>query len=210
MHVRLSCLSLLLLSGVAAAQLPPAAANGPAAPVADAAALQTISGQVRQYLLAPRGEVDGLLLTDGTQIAVPPHLQDALVASVKAGDTVSVNGERESASRFVARQIDDATTAARVVDRGPGAETPPEPPVADDEVAPATLSAHGVVSVLLSGPRGEVNGAVLDDGSVIRFAPRAGLYYADHLKTGSTISVSGFGVENKFGRVIEVQELRAD
>ena len=202
MNHRLLTLSILLAAGSAAAQTPP---PPPAPDMQDA---QTTSGHVKQYLLAPRGEVDGLLLTDGTQVAVPPHLQDTLTASVKPGDAIRVQGNRESASRIVAQEIDDKATGAHVVDRGPDPSNPP-PPRADD-TALATLSAKGTVTTLLSGPRGEVNGAVLDDGSVIRFAPRTGLYYADQLKIGSSVTVSGMGTQNSYGRVIDVQELRAN
>lgn len=211
MNTRLSCLSLLLAAGVAGAQTPPPPPpDAPPPPAQDAVSMQTTTGQVKQYLLAPRGDVNGLLLADGTQVAVPPHLQDQLTASVQPGDAIRIQGNRESDTRIVAQEIDNTATGAQIVDRGPDPANPPRRPRPDDDAALATLSAHGTVTTLLSGPRGEVNGAVLDDGSVIRFAPRAGLYYAEQLKPGTSISVSGFGTQNSFGRVIEVQELRAD
>ena len=43
-------------------------------------------GTVGQYLLNPHGEVDGLLLSDGTQVHFPPHMGDELVAAVKPQD----------------------------------------------------------------------------------------------------------------------------
>lgn len=209
MNYRLLTLSILLVTGAAGAQTPPPPpTDAPAPQVPAAQDVPTTSGQVKQYLIAPRGEVDGLLLTDGTQIAVPPHLQTALTASVKPGDAIRIQGNRESASRIVAQQIDDTATGAHVVDRGPDSSPPPPPPA--DDTTLATLSAKGTVTALLSGPRGEVNGAVLDDGSVIHFAPRTGLYYADQLKIGSSVTVSGMGTQNSFGRGIDVQELRAN
>ncbi|HKN87035.1 MAG TPA: hypothetical protein VJV04_09265, partial [Nitrospiraceae bacterium] len=51
-------------------------------------------GTVRQYLMNPHGEVDGLQLNDGTQINVPPHMADELVGVVKPNDRVNIQGDR--------------------------------------------------------------------------------------------------------------------
>ena len=51
-------------------------------------------GTVRQYLMNPHGEVDGLLLNDGTQINFPPHMADELVGAVKPGQQVGIQGDR--------------------------------------------------------------------------------------------------------------------
>jgi hypothetical protein len=42
----------------------------------------------------PHGEVDGLLLNDGTQINFPPHMTDELVGAVKPGQQVGIQGDR--------------------------------------------------------------------------------------------------------------------
>src|SRR5207244_9529633 len=52
----------------------------------------TVSGTVQQYLLTPHGEVEGLLLTDGTIVRFPPHLSAALASTVKPGDAAPVTG----------------------------------------------------------------------------------------------------------------------
>ena len=46
----------------------------------------SISGTVAHYTLAPRGEVDGFVLSDGTQVHVPPHQAAALVITARLGD----------------------------------------------------------------------------------------------------------------------------
>ena len=38
-----------------------------------------VKGTVAQYSLTPRGAVDGLILLDGTEVLVPPHLTTQLV-----------------------------------------------------------------------------------------------------------------------------------
>src|SRR4051794_18235403 len=59
---------------------------------ADPDQFPAIHGRVTQYSLTPRGEVDGLILDDGTQIHTPPHLGAQLVFAVKPGDQITVRG----------------------------------------------------------------------------------------------------------------------
>src|SRR5262249_29128996 len=40
----------------------------------DASQLPETKGTVKQYTLTPRGDVDGLILNDGTEVKLPPHL----------------------------------------------------------------------------------------------------------------------------------------
>ena len=40
----------------------------------DPGQLPAIQGRVGQYSLTPRGDVDGLILADGTEVHMPPHL----------------------------------------------------------------------------------------------------------------------------------------
>lgn len=50
--------------------------------------LTSINGTVQAYLLNRVGQVDGLLLSDGKQLHLPPHLSAALQEAVKPGDTI--------------------------------------------------------------------------------------------------------------------------
>src|SRR5437016_10254883 len=47
-----------------------------AGPLWDPAQLPATRGTVKQYTLTPRGDVDGLILSDGTEVKLPPHLRD--------------------------------------------------------------------------------------------------------------------------------------
>src|SRR5947209_3987681 len=79
-----------------------AAVHGqPAAPMWDSAQLPETKGTVKQYTLTPRGDVDGLILNDGTEIKLPPHLTAQIVFAVKPGDAVSVRGLRARALPLV-------------------------------------------------------------------------------------------------------------
>jgi hypothetical protein len=80
----------ILLATAASAQVPPPPGNPPLAWQQSL----TIGGTVTRFTLTPRGDLDGLILSDGTQVHVPPHLSAELAAAVKPGDTVTVSGSR--------------------------------------------------------------------------------------------------------------------
>ena len=71
---------------------PPPRPLAPAQPMPLGQPTPTASGTVQQYLLTPHGEVEGLLLTDGTIVRFPPHLSAALASTVKPGDAVTIAG----------------------------------------------------------------------------------------------------------------------
>ena len=48
--------------------------------------LQTAQGTVTEFTSAPKGEVDGLILADGTWVHWPPHMADRFTAVVAKGD----------------------------------------------------------------------------------------------------------------------------
>ncbi len=95
-------LGMLLASGVLSANLgaqpPGPPKKGPKGPPADAE-FQTVRGTVREFTMAPKGEVDGLILNDGTWVHWPPHLQDRFSAIAAKGDKVRVTGFRETGLR---------------------------------------------------------------------------------------------------------------
>ena len=59
------------------------------APMWDSSQLPETKGTVKQYTLTPRGDVDGLILSDGTEIKLPPHLTAQIVFAVKPGDAAA-------------------------------------------------------------------------------------------------------------------------
>jgi hypothetical protein len=112
----------LLVSASAIGQ-PPAAprdADGPAA-FYDPAQLPSFNGKVQQFTLSPRGEIDGLILSDGTEVKTPPHLSTSIAYAIKPGDAVTIHGLRAAAIPLLqATSITDHTSGRTVVDVGPG------------------------------------------------------------------------------------------
>lgn len=74
----------------------PKGAPPPPPPAAAAADYRTARGTVKEFTTAPAGEVDGVMLTDGTLVHWPPHLQDRFTAIVAKGDRIRAAGYWET------------------------------------------------------------------------------------------------------------------
>jgi hypothetical protein len=59
----------------------------------------------------------------------------------------------------------------------------------------------------LHGPQGEVNGALLEDGTVLRLPPPAAMTFAALLQTGQTIVAEGVEWMSALGKVMEVRQI---
>lgn len=169
------------------------------APLWDATQLPETKGTVKQYTLTPRGDVDGLILTDGTEIKLPPHLTAQIVFAVKPGDAVSVRGLRARALPLVdAASATNLATGVTVTDNGP----PGGPGRATTET---TLS--GKIAAALHGKRGEANGALLENGTVLRLPPPEAERMQSLLQPGQTITVRGISLVTSLGTVVEMRAI---
>ena len=54
--------------------------------------LPSYRGQVQLFTLTPPGDIDGLILTDGTEVKTPPYLSTALALTIRPGDSITVHG----------------------------------------------------------------------------------------------------------------------
>src|ERR1700694_3293349 len=86
-------------------------------PVWDSSQLPESRGTVKQYTLTPRGDVDGLILNDGTEVKVPKHLGAQVVFVIRPGDQVSIRGLRARAIPLIdAASITNVATGKTVID----------------------------------------------------------------------------------------------
>ena len=168
-------------------------------------------GTVQRFVLTPIGELEGVILADGTQVHLPPHLTTQLAGAVRTGDTVTVQGYRSSyVPLVVAASITDTNTGQTVVDTGPpppGSRPPPPPPGVPPAGAQQQMTVQGKVQQALYGPGGDVNGALLDDGTIVRIGPREAYLAAALLNPGQTLAAQGWGLTTSYGRVVEAQAL---
>lgn len=197
-----------LLVGCAAIALSagaPAQNSSSPAPLYDPRQLPAEQGQVQQFTLTPRGDIDGLILTDGTEVKTPPHLSTEIAYSIKPGDTVTIHGLHAVALPLVqAVSISDEATGRTVVDDGP---PPPRGGPALSAEPGLASELQGRVRMALHGPRGEVNGALLADGTVLRLPPPQAERFATLLQPGQTVVAQGSEYANALGKIFEASQL---
>jgi hypothetical protein len=185
----------LLMAGVAGGAL------GQVGPAYDPQQLPMLQGKVAQYSLTPRGDVDGLILEDGTEIHLPPHLGAQLVFAIKPGDRVTVHGLKARAIPMVqAMSVTNDATGATVTDNGPDGPAGPRG-------RGQPLSAEGHIKAQLHGPRGDLNGVLLEDGTIVRLPPDEAERLAAQLAPGQPLYVEGDGVVSPLGKVIAAQQI---
>jgi hypothetical protein len=127
-------LGVLLVGGLWAAHLgaqPPGPARGkgpkgPPGPPPDAE-FKAVRGTVKEFTTAPKGEVDGLILRDGTWVHWPPHLEDRFKDIVAKGDRVRATGYWETGPEGDTKlEVSTLTN----LDSGKASENPDRPPPA--------------------------------------------------------------------------------
>ncbi len=172
----------------------------------DAAQLPATHGKVTQYDLTPRGDVDGLILADGTEVHFPPHLGLQVVAAVRPGDAVTIHGLKARALPLVqAMSITADASGKTVVDSGPPLGGPGHPP--PPGAGGTALQAQGPVRMQLHGPRGELNGVLLEDGTAVHLPPPEATRLLADLKPGQVVVVRGEGVDDGLGRSIAARAI---
>lgn len=209
----LSLCAATLLMGTALAQTPPPPAPPPSAPagrgpVYDPNQLPAFNGRVQQFTLTPRGDIDGFILTDGTEIKTPPHLSTQMAVTLRGGDAVTVHGLRAAAIPLVeAMSVTNDATGQTVVDYGP----PPKGLKGRGwwERGPGQATLQGRIRMALHGPKGDVNGVLLEDGTIVRLPPREAARFASLLTPGQTVSVQGDMSASVLGSVIDASAIGA-
>jgi hypothetical protein len=189
----------LLIAALAAASTLGAAAAvyGQAANVWDPSQLPETKGTVKQYTLTPRGDVDGLILNDGTEVKLPPHLSSQVVYAIRPGDAVTVRGLRARILPLVdAASVTNDATGASIVDNGPGPGR-----------ATAATALTGRIAAVLHGKRGEVNGALLDDGTILRLPPPEAERVQSVLQPGQMVTVRGVNLVTPLGTVMNISAI---
>jgi hypothetical protein len=171
-------------------------------------ATRTVTGKVKDFTTAPRGEIDGAVLEDGTVIHWPPHLEDRFKGIVARGDRVRVSGRMETGpagdTHLEVRNVtnlrtkasqsndDDTPPPPRRGKRGRQERRPvpppPPPPAEDREMKTMTSK----VKDFTTAPRGEIDGAVLEDGTLIHWPPHLEDTFKGILNRGDRVRVTGW------------------
>ncbi len=174
----------------------------------DPESLPETAGTVELFVLNPHGEVDGFVMRSGRNgdilVHTPPHMEKQLTRHVKVGDKVTVNGVRPRGAELLAAVAVTAKNGHQVIDNGPDHDR--EHPAVDHE----PMEAEGKVYLSLFGPKGELRGALLTDGTTIRVGPKDAGHFTKLLKPGAALAVRGDGIKTRHGRVIHAKDVGCD
>ena len=168
--------------------------------------LQETRGTVTQFLLNPHGELDGFVLGKNKQVHFPPHMSKRVAKHISIGDQVKVRGARPRSADIIAAVLLTSSSGVAILDEGPhhDGEKHQKP-----HVEKRPMEVTGEVKLSLYGPKGELRGALLTGGTSIRMPAHAAADLVSYLEPGAHIQVWGHGVKNKYGRVIEVDDIAA-
>lgn len=177
--------------------------------------LPETQGNVERFVVNPYGEIDGIILsgtTEATLVHLPPHLSAEIEAAIQIGDAVCVRGVRPRGTRMIAAVALIAADGRAIVDHGPKDRRDEESRRGHSQ-RPSRLKdvkVAGKVRLSLHAPKGELRGVVLDDGSIVRIAPKEARRFAEFLQPGASVAVRGEGIETTYGRVVEGRDIGSD
>jgi hypothetical protein len=203
---------------------PPPRPGPPTPPLGEtsAAVTTTIQGTVRSSSYGPAGDVNGVMLDQGTEVHVPPDQASQLNCLAPIGARIQASGWIHTGP--LGDTYLDATTITNLNNSAtmtfqtpppppsPGAQPPgppdpnaasapppppPAPPAGAPQMGPVSSSPGtdttitGVVRSFNYGPAGEVNGLILDQGTVVYFPPEQADQVTRLAQVGSRIRVRG-------------------
>ena len=169
----------------------------------DPSQLPRTIGVIERFLINPHGEYDGLILRDGTEVHFPPHLSQEVGRDLARNATVCIQGVRLRRAPVLAAIALQALPSGRaIVDNGPDDDLRKRHPRRKLEVS-------GMVVRPVHGPKGEVRGALLDDGTMVRVGRHADPKLRELLVEGQQLAARGEGVALPDGISVEANEIGA-
>jgi hypothetical protein len=158
-------------------------------------------GTIRQYLIDPRGEVQGLLLSDGAQVAFTSRLQSDVVTMMKPGTPVRIEGRRHKQFPLVEPDTMINTDSGAAIKVPSLLEGPL--PLEKETLSVQQMHAEGEIDRLLYERSGRVSGLVLQNGTQVWLPPDINDSFRKALRIGDRLVVEGNGTDNKYGRAME-------
>ena len=160
-----------------------------------------LTGRVERFLIDIRGEADGLLLADGTEVRFPAAAA-RIADAVKPGQDVRVHGHWAADGAMFAATSVETEAGGHVSLENPAPSSPsddPGPPAEGRE----PVEVAGVVRQALHGPEGEPNGALLEDGRIVHIQPRAAPLPEGIIEPGRELAATGESLTNALGVVVD-------
>lgn len=173
--------------------------------------LPLTTGTLHRFVFNPDADVDGLLFTDGTEIHTSPHLSVPLQKALAPGDSLTVRGVKSRDTHLIIAVAIEPANGERIVDDGPGhSHKKPDKPAHSPKKHVEPVTHDGIIQQLLHGPKGQVHGALLLDGTVVRFPPHSAASYVDLLVLTEPLSVRGNAMKVGLSTVIDAHAMGRD
>ncbi|MFM0194575.1 hypothetical protein [Paraburkholderia strydomiana] len=186
---------------IAAPDAPPPPARATVLPT-DQQQVRVASGTVIRFVINPEGDVDGFVLHDGSLVRFPPHMGSQLVSVVHQGDPVRIAGVSNGAGDVSAQQITNERTSQQIVDQPPPIGATPMPPALRG-AGLVKFSVKGPVARVMTAPRGEPDGVMLANGTIIRMPPPVAQQFANLMRPDVVVAASGYGTRNQYGEALQ-------
>jgi hypothetical protein len=186
------------------------AATAQTAPIYDPGQLPAFHGKVAQYDLSFRGGLDGVILADGTEVHTPRRLEAEFAAAVKPGDTITIHGLKARELKLVqAVSLTNDATAKTLVDVGQedGTDNRRRSSRSGTRTPSVQGDAQGTIKMPLHDARGEVDGVLLQDGTIVHLPPASATRLASILITGKPLFARGDVNASTLGKVINASAI---
>lgn len=177
-----------------------------------------VRGTLQRYLMNPRGKIDGLILSDGTQVNFPAHMSAKLSTIASPSDEIIVKGFRENKNVFSAESMINTKTNRTIGASAPylslseqeelyGNPIPQQNERVNNHIGMKQLSVTGTIQTQLFDRHGQVSGVILSDDSIVHFGNHSEDQANVYVDVGETLSASGYGTENALGKTLEADKL---
>jgi hypothetical protein len=171
--------------------------------------LPATKGKVKQFLINPKGDVDGFLFSDGREVHFPPHMSEAVLESLKVGDKVIVRGAKPRDADLIAAVAIDFGEGRRIEDFGPPDEESDNAKNHQKKPHHQDMQHSGTILRALHAPKGELRGVAFKDGVSARFPKHEAEKIRHLIKPDAPLAVRGKALVTEFGTVIDVKEAGA-
>ncbi len=161
-------------------------------------------GTIERVLVNPHGDVDTVLLADGTTVRLAPTPPSDRLAK---GQTVQIVGE--GTGNFV-RATRIASASGDVLTNESTPPVPPQPPKAGKDDPMQDLKTSSTIERIVRGPRGEPDALVLADGATVKLPPRLRDDAGESLKEGARVQVAGRGGSYPQGMSLRATSVQVD
>lgn len=174
----------------------------------DPTQLPSFTGVVERYVMDPDGRIGRLLLREGAQVVFPEDIAAEIQRRVPPGAGLVVWGiraRRAPVITMLAWSPDgpaEGGVGPRFVDR-------PTWGFGDFVIAGDPMQVSGEVAAPLYTPQGEVMGAILRDGAVVRVPQGVGAALGDRLAAGSRLAAVGRGRTGPLGMALDAERIGA-